>query len=61
VLRKPRPLLTVNSLHDFFSTVFYEKISGIPASGYLWVMDSRRVEEIFFNRQSTNGSRQRSN
>jgi len=31
-LRKPRLLLTVNSLHDFFSTVFYEKISGIPAS-----------------------------
>jgi len=32
LLRKPRLLLTVNSLHDFFSTVFYEKISGIPAS-----------------------------
>jgi len=32
LLRKPRLLLTINSLHDFFSTVFYEKISGIPAS-----------------------------
>jgi len=32
LLRKPLLLLTVNSLHDFFSTVFYEKISGIPAS-----------------------------
>jgi len=32
LLRKPRLLLTPNSLPDFFSTVFYEKISGIPAS-----------------------------
>ena len=32
LLRKPRLLLTTNSLPDFFSTVFYEKISGIPAS-----------------------------
>jgi len=32
VLRKPLLLLTANYLPDFFSTVFYEKISGIPAS-----------------------------
>jgi len=32
LLRKPRLPLTANSLLDFFSTVFYEKISGIPAS-----------------------------
>jgi len=32
LLRKPRPPLIANSLPDFFSTVFYEKISGIPAS-----------------------------
>jgi len=32
LLRKPRLPLTANSLPDFSSTVFYEKISGIPAS-----------------------------
>jgi len=32
LLRKPRLPLTANSLLNFFSTVFYEKISGIPAS-----------------------------
>jgi len=32
LLRKPRLPLTANSLPEFFSTVFYEKISGIPAS-----------------------------
>jgi len=32
LLRKPRLPLTANSLSDFSSTVFYEKISGIPAS-----------------------------
>jgi len=32
VLRKPRLLLTANFLPEFFSTFFYEKISGIPAS-----------------------------
>jgi len=47
LLRKPRLPLTANSLSDFSSTVFYEKISGIPAYTYLWVMvRDMRVEEI---------------
>jgi len=32
LLRKPRLPLTANYLSEFSSTVFYEKISGIPAS-----------------------------
>jgi len=32
LLRKPRPPLTANSFARLPSTVFYEKISGIPAS-----------------------------
>jgi len=61
LLRKPRLLLTTNYLPDFSSTVFYEKISGIPASWYLWIMVSyerRAITYLLSNPQSATSNRQ---